>query len=145
MEEECNGCMNRRDLITTIAAVGGAFALTGSIEQSDAAMKWVVIGKAAEVKEVPKLFHVHDKSIYVFRDEKHKLHAISGICTHKGCTVDWYQPTHDFVCPCHGAVYTLMGKNVKGPARLPLVSIPVDEVKGKLRVDMNAVMKLHMP
>jgi Rieske Fe-S protein len=50
--------------------------------------------------------------------------ALSPICTHLGCHVDWVESANQFHCPCHGSVYTVDGLNVSGPAPLPLGIFP---------------------
>lgn len=46
------------------------------------------------------------------------FYAVSGVCTHLGCTVnavDW-----GFRCPCHGSKFDTQGSNLAGPAPRPL-------------------------
>lgn len=52
--------------------------------------------------------------------------ACSAICTHKGCVVDYEHGAKQFVCPCHGARFSLDGQVVKGPAKKPLRSYSTD-------------------
>ena len=60
---------------------------------------------------------VPEAKAWLFRDEK-GLYAISAVCTHLGCTVNFTD--HRFECPCHGSQYTASGYVLRGPARLPL-------------------------
>ena len=48
------------------------------------------------------------------------LHAISAVCTHLGCTVQYDEKLGHIRCPCHGSQYGLDGHNIKGPAKRPL-------------------------
>lgn len=48
--------------------------------------------------------------------------ALSSICTHEGCTVDYSSGAGKFVCPCHGSSFTTSGSVVTGPATSPLAS-----------------------
>ena len=54
---------------------------------------------------------------WLFRDER-GLYAISAVCTHLGCLVNFAQD--QFECPCHGSRYNAAGYVLKGPAKLPL-------------------------
>lgn len=53
--------------------------------------------------------------------------AISMVCTHLGCTVEYQSKT--FVCQCHGSRYDAQGAVTKGPAsaRLPLLEVEISE------------------
>ncbi|HLH22517.1 MAG TPA: Rieske 2Fe-2S domain-containing protein [Chloroflexota bacterium] len=57
------------------------------------------------------------------------LRALSAICTHMGCIVDWNAATRQFDCPCHGANFDLEGviqPTPQYPYRPPpLIRIPV--------------------
>ena len=75
-------------------------------------------------------------SAWVFKDEKGSVVALSPVCKHLGCTVDWdtdkANPDH-FYCPCHGGLYTKDGSNVKGtPPVAPLDVYPYQEKDGYL-------------
>ncbi|NJL92144.1 MAG: ubiquinol-cytochrome c reductase iron-sulfur subunit [Coleofasciculaceae cyanobacterium SM2_1_6] len=49
-----------------------------------------------------------------------ELAAVNPTCTHKGCTVAW-QPSGEYVCPCHQAKFSATGAVVgEGPAKVPL-------------------------
>lgn len=64
------------------------------------------------------------KTAWVYKDESGEVIALSPICTHLGCTVDWAsneEYPNEFYCPCHGGRYTKDGVNVKGtPPTAPL-------------------------
>jgi thiosulfate dehydrogenase [quinone] large subunit len=57
--------------------------------------------------------------------------ALSAVCTHQGCPVQW--AGNGFQCPCHGATYDATGKATGGPARGPLAPIPVTVTNGEVR------------
>ncbi len=54
-----------------------------------------------------------------------KVHALSLVCTHLGCTVN--VTAQAMVCPCHGSVFDRSGKVLQGPADRSLRSLPVVE------------------
>lgn len=43
--------------------------------------------------------------------------AVSRICTHLGCRLDFSEEENLLVCPCHQSRFTLQGERVAGPAR----------------------------
>ena len=62
--------------------------------------------------------------------------AFSAVCTHAGCTVQYQANTKEFICPCHGGVFSARnGQVLGGPPPTPLPSIPVQVSNGQLYVD----------
>lgn len=51
--------------------------------------------------------------------------ALSLICTHQGCTVNFDGTNDVFNCPCHGSKYDGSGKVINGPATKPLNKLTV--------------------
>ncbi len=47
-------------------------------------------------------------------------HAVSAICTHMGCVVDWNKAEKSWDCPCHGSRFNYDGKVIQGPANKDL-------------------------
>jgi len=75
-------------------------------------------------------FFGDDRVVVVRADGK--LHAVSAVCTHQGCTVGVNTDEHTLDCPCHGSRYTLTGKVVEGPAVRPLGTFNVAENDGTI-------------
>ena len=76
------------------------------------------------------------QSAWVYKNQEGKIVALSPVCKHLGCVVNWEgNPDHPdmFYCPCHGGLYTKDGNNVKGtPPRGPLDAYPIQEKDGFL-------------
>jgi cytochrome b6-f complex iron-sulfur subunit len=53
--------------------------------------------------------------------------ALSSICTHQGCTVNYDASSGRLVCPCHGSIFSIEGSVVNGPALSPLQVYKVSE------------------
>lgn len=52
--------------------------------------------------------------------------AFSAICTHQGCTVNFEASAREFVCPCHGGLYSARtGQVLAGPPPAPLRRVRV--------------------
>jgi glycine/D-amino acid oxidase-like deaminating enzyme/nitrite reductase/ring-hydroxylating ferredoxin subunit len=63
-----------------------------------------------------------------FRDEGGLLHAVSPVCTHLGCQVEFNNAERSWDCPCHGSRFDLEGKVIHGPAVKDLDEIGLGEV-----------------
>lgn len=59
------------------------------------------------------------RKIFVMRTGDTTFRAVSAICTHSGCTIEW-DGAAKFDCPCHGSQFTPMGTVMRGPAAAPL-------------------------
>ena len=51
-----------------------------------------------------------------YRDDDGELHAVSAICPHMGCVVDWNDAERTWDCPCHGSRFSYEGAVIRGPA-----------------------------
>lgn len=69
-----------------------------------------------------KLVTVDGKKIAAYRDESGQVHAVSPVCTHLGCIVQWNNAERSWDCPCHGARFNCDGAVLHGPAIKPLES-----------------------
>lgn len=66
-----------------------------------------------------------DQRVALYRDDQGQLHAISSICTHRGCNVGWNDHEKVWDCPCHGSRFTPTGEVIKGPAVRPLAAVDI--------------------
>ncbi|MCX8033952.1 MAG: Rieske (2Fe-2S) protein [Thermodesulfovibrio sp.] len=51
--------------------------------------------------------------------------ALSPVCTHLGCFVNYDRNSTEFICPCHGGKYDINGNVIAGPPKEPLLRLPV--------------------
>jgi len=63
------------------------------------------------------------QSIIVVHVESGCFVALSALCTHEGCAVE-YRGGQRVVCPCHGASFLLDGSVQAGPTSIPLERFP---------------------
>ena len=42
--------------------------------------------------------------------------ALSSVCTHQGCAINYNHSNTNFPCPCHGSVFSVQGSVLQGPA-----------------------------
>ena len=70
-----------------------------------------------------KVVEVDGQKIAAYRDEQGTIHALSPVCTHAACIVNWNSEEKSWDCPCHGARYDIDGNVLTGPATRPLATI----------------------
>jgi cytochrome b6-f complex iron-sulfur subunit len=54
-----------------------------------------------------------------------------------GCTVAFQAKEEDFICECHGSIFNIKGKVLKGPATIPLPVYNVDIEGDKIYVTVK--------
>ena len=65
-------------------------------------------------------------SAILFRSSEDKVYALSRICSHEGCRVDFDMNQNRLICPCHGANYQASdGSVISGPTTKSLAKIKV--------------------
>ena len=94
---------------------------------------------------VPKDYNVGEVSerykkkhgVWIIRNTQ-KIYALSVVCTHLGCTVNWLPGYNKFKCPCHGSGYYRSGVNFEGPAPRPLPRFKITLTdEGEIKVDKS--------
>jgi len=68
-----------------------------------------------------------DRHIALYRDGGGALHALSSVCPHRGCDVEWNDQEKAWDCPCHGSRFSAEGAVLRGPAAQPLPPVDVPE------------------
>lgn len=102
-------------------------------ENVDVATRWIGdrLGGTATLEEVApgegRIVHVDGERRAVFRAKDGELHALSPVCTHMGCIVQWNTVERSWDCPCHGARYAPTGEVLEGPALKGLERKPIAE------------------
>lgn len=95
---------------------------------------------AREVSEVPigegRLVPWNGKKVAIYRDSTGTVHAMSPVCTHMGCHVQWNGAEKSWDCPCHGGRYEATGQVLHGPPvrRLAPVDLETGEPAAEQRV-----------
>lgn len=82
--------------------------------------QWVAVASAAELPHgAVKPFTTGHIQGYLI-NHGGRIKALSRICTHMGCRLDFQQREQAFVCPCHGAEFSLSGQVNYGPHGYPI-------------------------
>lgn len=84
------------------------------------------ISDESEIKDLPagegKVLNIDGEKIAVYRDANNVVHAISAVCTHMKCIINWNNAEKSWDCPCHGSRFDLDGTVLEGPATSDLLS-----------------------
>jgi cytochrome b6-f complex iron-sulfur subunit len=81
-----------------------------------------------------KFFEFAGSSAVLVKKRGGDLIALSAVCTHLGCIVQWEKAKQDFLCPCHAGLYTAEGTVISGPPPRPLTKLPLVVENGNITV-----------
>ena len=104
-------------------------ALTDFSSSTEPVMRTIQIEQVDGWRKV-----VTEKAVYVTKDSQGKLRVLTSICPHLGCTVPWNKEKNQFVCPCHGATFSLDGTRVSGPSLRGMDTLETSVQDGQLQV-----------
>jgi cytochrome b6-f complex iron-sulfur subunit len=71
------------------------------------------------------LFEFQGRPAVVLQPSPGEFVALSAVCTHLGCVVQWQENEEQFLCPCHAGRFNGAGAVISGPPPKPLESFPV--------------------
>jgi cytochrome b6-f complex iron-sulfur subunit len=63
--------------------------------------------------------------------------ALSLICTHLGCSINWNSEKDQFMCPCHASAFDNKGNVISPPAPRALDTYKVIIQDGEVKVDTS--------
>lgn len=97
----------------------------------EAAVNEVVAGKVQMLKpDGGAIVRFGNKPVLLVRVSETEWKALSAVCTHLNCTVQYQEKTRQIWCACHNGFYDLNGKVISGPPPKPL-----DEYAVRIRGD----------
>lgn len=86
----------------------------------------VVASKVGDLKpNGSKIFRFGTHPALLLMTADGEYHALSAVCTHLSCTVQYRNDLHEIWCACHNGLYDLNGRNISGPPPRPLESFQV--------------------
>jgi menaquinol-cytochrome c reductase iron-sulfur subunit len=77
---------------------------------------------------------VSEKAVYITKDPQGHLRILTSVCPHLGCTVPWNKEKNQFMCPCHGAIFSSDGSRVSGPSQRGMDTLETSVQDGQLLV-----------
>jgi menaquinol-cytochrome c reductase iron-sulfur subunit len=138
------------NLMIGLVAAGTAVPLVGSIIGPSFRLKksrWTDVGNIGPLPlEQPTSMKFPYKTedayvretvtheVWVIKHSSSELTVFSPICPHLGCHYAWHLNENEFICPCHGSVYSITGKVLGGPAPRALDTLPWKLEKDRLFV-----------
>lgn len=86
----------------------------------------VVASKIGDLKpNGSKIFRFGTRPALLLMTAEGEYHALSAVCTHLSCTVQYRNDLHQIWCACHNGLYDLSGRNISGPPPRPLEAFQV--------------------
>ncbi len=119
--------------------IGGTFAFLWPRRRGPKTEKIFIAGKAADFK-VGEVVDFRREKTFVVKLEGGFL-AISAICPHLHCIVNWNAVIKEFECPCHGAKFNQSGEVVAGPPPRPLDLHKIEITAGNVVIDTERVIE----
>jgi len=108
-------------------------------KQNEVEVSSVLAGKISDFeKDSGKIVRFGNKPVLVIRTEKDEFKALSAVCTHLDCTVQYKKEMGLIWCACHNGKYDLNGKNVSGPPPRPLDLYQVNKQGDNIFVSKKA-------
>ena len=77
---------------------------------------------------------ISEKAVYVVPPKDGIVRVLSPICPHLGCLVPWNETKHEFICPCHVAVFAMDGTKISGPSPRSMDDLDSKVEDGVLKV-----------
>jgi cytochrome b6-f complex iron-sulfur subunit len=88
---------------------------------TEAAVEEVAAGKAAAFKpNSGKIIRFGSRPVLLIRMNETEWRALSAVCTHLNCTVQYKADARVIWCACHNGMYDLNGAVISGPPPKPL-------------------------
>jgi Rieske Fe-S protein len=112
---------------------GNVPAGTASVCENNLCVSLAENPDLAEVGGILFFSQAPGQKIFVMRVSATELRALSAVCTHQGCTVEW-DGAQGFDCPCHASRFDAAGTATRGPATRPLSTFTTTLVGDELTI-----------
>ncbi len=125
---------NRREFLQKALALVGLTTLASFLypiykffsppPEEALARQLVLSKKEIPVGDAKDIVFNNTPGVVINRPDKGYV-ALSRVCTHLGCLVDYQKDKKRLLCPCHAGVYDLSGNVISGPPPRPLPRFPL--------------------
>jgi cytochrome b6-f complex iron-sulfur subunit len=156
-EQEPDKSLNRRRFCTRIGIGTVVLSAAGGVGLTTSFLAPNVLYETSKIFDagLPEDYEADSVTLFpkqrafVVCTPEHEFYAVSAVCTHLGCIVNWKNSEGIIACPCHGSHFELSGEVLTGPATRPLewfqISLNEDRrliVDGSIQVDMNTMLRV---
>lgn len=80
----------------------------------------------------PVVVEYGDDKVFVMKTSHTRVVAFDTACPHARCTLAFNDRILGFSCPCHGGLFALNGRRLKGPSRRDMVRLKTRVVDGEV-------------
>lgn len=119
--------------------IAGTFAFLWPRREKEKGEKVFIAGKVSDFK-VGEVIYFRKERTFIQREQGGFL-ALSAVCPHLHCVVNWNQVLRKFECPCHGAKFNQYGEVLEGPPPRPLDLYRLQIVDEKLVIDTASAIE----
>jgi cytochrome b6-f complex iron-sulfur subunit len=145
----CGGCSRREVLHGLGVAAVGALAVVAGCQQQGSSMSTATssscgTGECIDLTDASNqglttiggamLIDMASDTVMVIRVSDTQVIAVSAICTHAGCAMDYSAGQQVLDCPCHGSRFSTDGKVVRGPAKRSLRVYQAELANNKITI-----------
>ena len=137
----------RRQALGVMMAAGFTVALSGCSDAGlapeidadsimvDGTRITLRLDRLGALRSVGDAYVIGAQSTIVLRTAAREYRAFTNVCTHSGCGIFLFERDR-MRCQCHGSEFDVEGRNVAGPAPLPLAryTTELDEEGKTLRI-----------
>lgn len=124
--------MDRRKFLSLLLSVFGtgafvsfAYPLIRYLAPPTANIKKIRLTfKKSDIGDAKEILFQQTPTVIINRPGKGYI-ALSRVCTHLGCLLEYDKLQRKLVCPCHAGVFDLEGRVVSGPPPKPLLTFPL--------------------
>lgn len=78
---------------------------------------------------------VTGEDVWVIKHGPAEATVFSPVCPHMGCRYNWQAESKQFICPCHGSIFSITGKVEGGPSSRALDTLTHKIENGALYVE----------
>jgi len=142
---------SRRQALGAIVAAGLTVALGGCSDAGlappadddsimiDGTRVTLRLDRLGALRSIGDAYVIGGQSTIVLRTGAREYRAFTNVCTHSGCGIFLFERDR-MRCQCHGSEFDVEGRNVAGPAPLPLARYvtELDESGTTLRITRSA-------